>query len=120
MKIQAFLGDQVQSSCPASEKITDKRQCQRSYRRIFDNFMLDGFLALHFCCAVFAGKTINLDGQVPPPRDNTTVLLGELGSMQMELHSMSQRMGVIELADLADYPTRFLDNAFPKSVSRIQ
>ena len=44
------------------------------------------------------------------------VLLGEFGSMQLELYVMSQRLGISELADLADYPTRFLNHTQYKKV----
>lgn len=45
------------------------------------------------------------------------MLLGEFGSMQMELYSLSQRLGIAELGDLADYTARFLEHNHKEQVS---
>ena len=59
---------------------------------------------------------MELDGQPVQEDGGNEVLLGDFGSMQIELYSMSQRLGIPELADLADYPTRFLNNTYHKKV----
>ena len=59
---------------------------------------------------------MNFDGNPEAEGNGGSVLLGEFGSMQMELYLLSKRLGVPELADLADYPTRFLNQTQYKKV----
>lgn len=67
-------------------------------------------------CAVFPSRVVNFDGNLEAEDYGGSVLLGEFGSMQMELYLLSKRLGIPELADLADYPTRFLNQTQDKKV----
>ncbi len=59
------------------------------------------------------------DGKALGQDQRGVVVLGEFGSMQVELYILSQRLQIPELADLADYPTRFLNQSLNQAVPSI-
>ena len=66
--------------------------------------------------AVFAADRASLDRREPSNSPHSKAHLADFATVQLEMFVLSQRLEIPELADLADYPTRFLNQTYRNMV----